>query len=104
MCMSSILLWPQYTSPSPVTEMVMFSGLVWVGMLTALGTFTATFLVMTGIVIRKMINMTNMTSTSGVVLISDMVPCSSPDSELPMLIDIRTTPATVRGQSRWQLL
>jgi len=33
----------------------MFSGLVWVGMFTAFGTLTGTFFVMTGIVIRKMI-------------------------------------------------
>ena len=48
--------------------MVMFSGLVWVGMLTAFGTCTGTVLVITGMVIRKMISSTSMTSTSGVVL------------------------------------
>ena len=47
----------------------MFSGLVCVGMLTALGRSTFTVLVITGIVIRKMMSSTSMTSTSGVVLI-----------------------------------
>src|SRR5579862_4128158 len=64
----------------------MFSGLVMVGMLTAFGTVTCTVFVITGIVIRKMISNTSMMSTSGVVLISDMMPrSSSPD---PMLIDM----------------
>ena len=49
----------------------MFSGLVWVGMLTAFGIVTTVFLI-TGTVIRKMINSTSMMSTSGVVLISAM--------------------------------
>src|SRR5580658_5268922 len=89
-CMSGTLYGPQYTSPSAVTEIVMFSGLVCVGMLFALGTFLTTSLVMTGMVIRKMISNTNMTSTSGVVLISDMVPRSSLLSAEPMFIAMGT--------------
>src|ERR1700730_46389 len=49
--------------------MVMFSGLVRVAILTAFGRTTGTVLVITGIVMRKMMSSTSMTSTSGVVLI-----------------------------------
>src|SRR5262249_56858037 len=65
-----------------VTAMVMFSGLVCVGMLTALGRVTGTVLVMTGMVIRKMMRRPSMTSTSGGVL---MVAIAPPDS-CPTLI------------------
>src|ERR1700730_17184235 len=65
--------------PSLSTATVMFSGLVCVGMLTALGSSTFTVLLMTGIVIRKMMSRTNMTSTSGVVLMLFITCCSSPD-------------------------
>src|ERR1700724_1246667 len=57
----------------------MFSGLVCVGMLTAFGRSTFTVLLMTGIVTRKMMSSTNMTSTSGVVLMFAITPCSSPE-------------------------
>src|SRR5690242_2816799 len=65
----------------------MFSGFVCVGMLTALGSTTGTFLLITGIVIRKMISSTSMTSTSGVVLMAAMTVCSSSEPG-PTLIDI----------------
>ena len=65
---------PQYMLPSRSTEIVMFSGFVTVGMFTALGSSTFTAFVMTGIVTRKMISSTSMMSTSGVVLISLMMP------------------------------
>src|SRR5262249_52055144 len=65
--------------------MVMFSGLVWVGMLTAFGSSTFTVLLITGMVIRKMISSTSMTSTSGVVLMEAIAP---PSSWLPTLIAI----------------
>ena len=65
----------------------MFSGLVCVGTLTCLGNATGTVCVTTGIVIRKMISRTSMTSTSGVVLIVDTT-SSSPDSEAATLIAI----------------
>src|SRR6201996_5865502 len=76
----------QYRLPSLSTATVMFSGLVWVGMLTAFGNCTGTVLLMTGIVMRKMISSTNMTSTRGVVLMLFITACSSP--ELPTLIAI----------------
>ena len=58
--------------PSASTAMLMFSGLVCVGMLAAFGRSTFTDCVITGIVIRKMISSTSITSTSGVMLISDI--------------------------------
>src|SRR3954471_25076799 len=64
--------------------MVMFSGLVCVGMLTAFGISTAAIFLITGTVIRKMISSTSMMSTSGVVLISEIAEPSS--SSLPTLI------------------
>src|SRR6516164_1630783 len=69
--------------PSLSTAMVMFSGLVWVGMLTAFGSCTGTVLVITGMVIRKMMSSTSITSTSGVVLMLAIAP---PASSLPTLI------------------
>src|SRR5882724_2915431 len=68
------------------TAMVMFSGLVCVGILTAFGRSTGTVLLITGMVMRKMISSTSMTSTSGVVLMLDITVFSS---ELPpTLIDM----------------
>src|SRR5437763_3027501 len=66
--------------------MVMFSGLVCVGILTAFGRATGTVLVITGIVMRKMMSNTSMTSTSGVVLMFDITVFSS--EPVPTLIDI----------------
>src|SRR2546429_221807 len=66
----------------------MFSGLVWVGMLTAFGRATGTVLVITGIVMRKMMSSTSITSTSGVVLIVAMTLGSSPPATGPTLIAI----------------
>src|SRR5580765_323118 len=71
--------------PSLSTAMVMFSGLVWVGILTAFGSFTGTVLVITGMVIRKMISSTSITSTSGVVLILSIAPPSSPPTFIAMV-------------------
>ena len=76
----------QKTCPSLFTEMVTFSGLVWVGMLTALGRSTFTLLLITGIVIRKMMSITSMTSTSGVVLMLDITGIPPPPPPEGMLI------------------
>src|SRR5450755_2974617 len=65
----------------------MFSGFVVVGMLTAFGRSTFTVRVMTGIVIRKMMSRTSMTSTRGVVLIVAIMAGPSEDGE-PTCIDI----------------
>src|SRR2546426_465737 len=60
----------QNTSPSLLTAMTMFSGLVCVGRFLSLGSSTGTLWMTTGIVMRKMISNTSITSTSGVVLMS----------------------------------
>src|SRR5437899_1663684 len=68
---SSAMSWLfQNTSPSLLTAMTMFSGLVWVGWFLSLGSSTDTLWITTGIVMRKMISNTSITSTSGVVLMS----------------------------------
>src|SRR5215471_6286468 len=71
--------------PSLSMATVMFSGFVCVGMLTAFGSSTLTVLLITGIVIRKMISNTNMTSTRGVVLMVAMIAGSEPEED-PTLI------------------
>ena len=78
--------------PSLSTAIVMFSGLVWVGMLTALGRFTFTVLLITGMVIRKMMSSTSITSTSGVVLMVDITSVFRSAPEPPTFIDMRATP------------
>jgi hypothetical protein len=81
----------QYTLPSASTAIVMFSGLVCVAMLAAFGSDTLTVLVITGIVIRKMISSTSITSTRGVVLIVEIAPSSDSCSD-PTLIDMTNRP------------
>src|SRR5271156_2993131 len=71
--------------PSLSTEMLMFSGFVCVGTFVSFGSSTCTVLVTTGMVMRKMINSTSMTSTSGVVLMEELKSSSSP-SEDPTFI------------------
>src|SRR5882762_10305174 len=65
----------------------MFSGLVWRGWFVSFGSCNCTVWVTTGIVIRKMISSTSITSTSGVVLI-DEIASSSDSSPVPTLIAI----------------
>ncbi len=55
----------------------MFSGLVWRGRLTSFGSDSGTVCVTTGMVIKKMISSTSITSTSGVVLMLAMTSSSS---------------------------
>src|SRR5215469_12341986 len=80
--------------PSLSTAMVMFSGLVWVGMLTAFGSCTGTVLVITGMVIRKMMSSTSITSTNGVVLMLAIAPPSSPLPTLIAMLDPHDEAAT----------
>src|SRR5258706_6846531 len=61
----------QNTLPSRSMAMTTFSGLVWVGRLRSRGRSTGMFWMTTGIVMRKMISSTSITSTSGVVLICE---------------------------------
>src|SRR5580698_9156177 len=63
------------------TAMTMFSGLVSVGMFRAFGSCTGTFFNTTGTVMRKMISITSITSTSGVVLIVVFRSASSESAE-----------------------
>src|SRR6267378_3420587 len=79
------------------TAMVMFSGLVCVGILTALGRSTGTVLLITGMVMRKMISSTSMTSTSGVVLMLDITVFSS---ELPPTLIDMVSPRALRALSK----
>src|SRR5438132_3168595 len=73
----------QNVLPSRSTAMTMFSGLVCVGRLRSRGSSTGTFWITTGMVIRKMISSTSITSTSGVVLICEF---RSSSSACPMVI------------------
>src|SRR5579859_269366 len=85
--------------PALSTAMVMFSGLVCVGILTAFGSSSGTVLVITGMVIRKMMSSTSITSTSGVVLMVAIMP---PPSGAPTCMDIvsYSLRADRRGASR----
>src|SRR5512139_3639987 len=73
--------------------MLMFSGFVCVGMFAAFGSSTLTDCVITGMVIRKMMRSTSITSTRGVVLISD-IGFSSSDGPPPVVIDMPMVPAS----------
>src|ERR1700719_1240334 len=64
-----------------LTATVIFSGLVVVGMLTAFGRSTFTVRVITGMVMRKMMSRTSITSTSGVVLIVAIIDGPSPEGD-----------------------
>src|SRR5687768_4848989 len=81
----------QYTSPSLLTEISMFSGLVCRAMLSSFGRFSATVCVTTGIVIRKMISSTSITSTSGVVLMVETTSSSPPLSDPTFIAMMRTS-------------
>src|SRR6266850_850952 len=76
-CASSTNWLFQNTLPSRSTAMTMFSGLVCVGRLRSFGSSSATFCTTTGMVMRKMISSTSITSTSGVVLICEFRSSSS---------------------------
>ena len=78
-------------SQFPSTEISTFSGLVVVGTLVTVGSVSGTVWMTTGTVIRKMMSSTNMTSTSGVVLIS-FIGAFSSDVSLPILIPIGLSP------------
>src|SRR3984893_2307982 len=71
-------------SPCLSIAMVMFSGLVCVGKLVAFGRSSCTCWMMTRIVMIKMMRSTNITSTSGVTLMSDIASASSPPTLIAM--------------------
>src|SRR4051812_25266960 len=67
-------------SPAGFTEMITFSGFVSRMSTRSFGRVTGTDVVTTGMVIRKMISSTSITSTRGVVLMADMTSSSSPEA------------------------
>jgi hypothetical protein len=89
----------QNTSPSLFTAMTMFSGLVCVGTLRSFGSSTGTFCTTTGMVMRKMISITSITSTSGVVLIAAITSSSAPVS-WPTAIAMAYLAAAAAGAGR----
>src|SRR5450631_3244247 len=86
-------------SPSLLTEMSMFSGLVWRGMLVSFGSTTGIVCVTTGIVIRKMMSSTSITSTSGVVLMDETTSSSSPLEPTFMAMARSASSALGRGRA-----
>src|SRR5436190_22571355 len=76
----------QKTSPSLFTAMTTFSGLVCVTTLRSFGWSTGICCAWTGIVIRKMMSSTSITSTSGVVLMAAITSCSWPSTSWPTVI------------------
>src|SRR6185295_15451337 len=80
----------QKTSPSLFTAMTMFSGFVCRGMLRSFGRLTGTCCTTTGIVIRKMMSSTSITSTSGVVLMAAITSCSGFSASWPTVMAMAT--------------
>src|SRR6202521_5500281 len=79
-------------APCLSTAMVMFSGRVCVTRLVALGSVSGTCWRMTRMVMMKMISSTNITSTSGVTLMSDIAtPSSSPPDTCSAMKDYSLT-------------
>src|SRR5688572_18663146 len=76
----------QNTSPSLFTAITMFSGLVCVTTLRSSGSFTGICWTTTGIVIRKMMSSTSITSTRGVVVVAAITSCSSFSTSWPTVI------------------
>src|ERR1700680_4506622 len=70
--------------PCFAIAIVMFSGFVCVGKLVAFGRSNCTCWMMTRIVMMKMIRSTNITSTRGVTLMSDIASASSPPTFIAM--------------------
>src|SRR6185436_10942797 len=81
------------------TERTIFSGLVSRTSLRSFGNCTGIDVVTTGMVIRKMISSTSMTSTSGVVLIVETISSSSPLDE-PTFIAMASDPGWCRRSLR----
>ncbi len=73
--------------PALSTEITMFSGLVSRTSTRSLGSCTGTDVVTTGMVIRKMMRSTSITSTRGVVLMSEMTLSSSSEDPTVMAME-----------------
>src|SRR5687768_13138259 len=78
----------QNTSPSLLTAITMFSGLVTVTTLRSSGSLTGICWTTTGIVIRKMMSSTSITSTRGVVLMAAITSCSWFSTSWPTVMAI----------------
>src|SRR6185503_7692845 len=76
----------QNTSPSLLMAITTFSGLVCVGTLRSFGSASGTCCTTTGIVMRKMMSSTSITSTSGVVLMAAITSCSPSETSWPTVI------------------
>src|SRR6187397_2996961 len=87
----------QNTSPSLLTAISMFSGLVCRAMLVSFGSATGTVCATTGIVIKKMISSTSITSTRGVVLIAETTSSSSPENPTFMAMASAPVVESARG-------
>src|SRR6476646_3956003 len=78
------------------TATTMFSGLVIVAMLRAFGSCTGTAFTITGMVTRKMMSRTSITSTSGVVLIVVFSSGSSPSADATCMAMVRSLDSSDR--------
>jgi len=76
----------QNTSPSLLMAITTFSGFVCVGTLRSFGSVSGTCWTTTGIVMRKMMRSTSITSTSGVVLMAAITSCSPSETSCPTVI------------------
>src|ERR1700727_742849 len=83
---------------------VMFSGLVCVGRLVAFGRSSCTCWMMTRIVMMKMIRSTNITSTRGVTLMSDIASASSPAKLIAMGAYLASGRTRRVGDGCWPLI
>src|SRR6476646_3234170 len=81
------------------TEITMFSGFVSRISLRSFGNSTGTVIRTTGTVIRKMLNSTSMTSTSGVVFIVEIA-CSSSSAEPTFIAMVALSEAWDRRSGR----
>src|SRR6202789_4213963 len=90
--------------PCLSTAIVMFSGLVCVGKLVAFGSSTGTCWMMTRIVMMKMIRSTNITSTRGVTLMSDIASASSPAKLIAMGVYLASSRRRRLGDGCWPLV
>src|ERR1700678_1679524 len=91
-------------SPCLSTAMVMFSGLVCVGKFVAFGSSTGTCWMMTRMVMMKMIRSTNITSTRGVTLMSDIASASSPAKLIAMGVYLASGRRRRFGDGCWPLV
>ncbi len=93
----------QYICPLASTSTTTFSGFVCVGMFTAVGSLVTIVFEITGIVIRKIMSNTSITSTSGVVLIVELssVPSSAEEPTFIAIVKYLRPSALRSGSKRY---